>query len=403
MTEHWSPRPGWDSYLPNESIARAFWGDLLSAHGALSAYCYSNRQDALPSPAAITAELSARYFQPTEIGSTAEVVAIDAEGVTSHVGGLLGFIPGDAADTVCIGLQRIDDTISKIPLSRSNLLGISTTCASPDIESPGSLATVLQNYAAEVDRLMESSVFQELGIEHQREYLQKLLLDADQIARLMTDDNDAIISLQNSSPRHGSAAMTLRTGRPYVTIPGLGERQEPYRAATKTGDDALCLAIPYDEKSIYVAHFSDVVDIDFEPRQDPPEREDLLNVFFADPNIVEAIRNIEARVAYSDELDELDECHHDLQSLIPDGFFEHSTFSISGFVYRFGAEEKQSVEYTAYEHIVGRSLEIEWVDGKFRVVIALESDSSDSTMYIVPDKDHLHQLVRYARMPRWNR
>ena len=399
MKEHWQTKPGWNNILPNRNDPE--FGDFWDPIERVAQHLNFSIASGEKIPTQAIAELSFQYFTPQVIGRPAEVTTIDESGVATYSGELLGILPDPEFHTLAIGLLQPDSSVVAVPLFRQSLCDLKVT-QTEFLENTADTAAVVREYSREISRLMASPAFLRLGIEHQRQCLLSLICDLNGYLQMMVDDDD--IAIITHSPEN-KESITLSSDNPHVIIAGLDDRTFPFSEAFP---GKLEMVIPYGTgSSTYTVPCDEISDFDFGANQAPLLYEDLLSTFFEDPNIRNIIHDIESHLADALGTDEeqflRQDCIKNLDSILPEDFFSAATFSVSGIVHRINKDGEQSSEYETHEDIQGRDLTIEFLDGRWRVVLKLDtgdySHGPDSTILVMSSRDNTSMLMRKSRAP----
>ena len=134
--------------------------------------------------------------------------------------------------------------------------------------------------------------------------------------------------------------------------------------------------------------------IDIEITDEPVDIDINVIDFFNDETIRNRIDYIESTTYCSE--DDLAELIKDLEKTIGDNFCQNGMFSGQGVLYRQTASGEVYREPTTFTQLLSQGFDVLEIDGKRRLVIALEDldNPSNDLFYLIPDRAHLNQCIR---------
>lgn len=365
-----------------------FWENIDKINRELAAYS-SEEPDNIPPkyhPDTLALELSACHSNPQYLGETATVTIahespngeLSIEQITGELG--LFTCVNVTSTEECDGVEITADQRAAalqigetaVPLSPETLLQLDVEKPTPD-ENPNDTFSYIMNQVREIDALLakpsyqaaspsEQAMLQVNAVENVNQYL-------DDIAN---NDTMTIVTLQPDSKRDNNVIWVKYI---YVTI---------------ENDCTQFEIIDINDRTCYIPQ-EDVINI--EMTDNPVSSDENIDVidFFNNEALQRAINDFEAGI---DDLDSLSEKINQIVGY--DYFCQNGMFSGQGVLYRQTASGEVYREPTTFTQLLSQGFDVLEIDGKRRLVIALEDldNPSNDLFYLIPDRAHLNQCIR---------
>jgi hypothetical protein len=365
-----------------------FWGNIDKINQELAAYS-SEEPDNIPPryhPDTLALELSACHSNPQYLGETATVTIAhespNGELSIEQITGELGLFTcvnvtsteecdgAEIATNQRVAALQIGETA--VPLSPETLLQLDIEKPTPD-EDPNDTFSYIISRVREINTLLakpsyqaaspsEQTMLQVNAVENVNQYL-------DDIAN---NDTMTIVTLRPDSKRDNNVIWVKYI---YVTI---------------ESDCPQFEIIDINDRTCYIPQ-EDIINI--EMTDNPVSSDEDIDVidFFNNEALQRAINDFEAGI------DDLDSLSEKIDQIIGyDYFCQNGMFSGQGVLYRQTASGEVYREPTTFTQLLSQGFDVLEIDGKRRLVIALEDldNPSNDLFYLIPDRAHLNQCIR---------
>ena len=365
-----------------------FWKNVEIINRELAAYS-SEEPDNIPPkyhPDTLALELSACHSNPQYLGETATVTIAhespNGELSIEQITGELGlFTYTTITSEECTGGVNItaDQRVAAlqigetaVPLSPETLLQLDIEKPTPD-EDPNDTFSYIMNQVREIGALRTKPSYQAASPSEQTTLEIKAVEDINQyLDDIANNDTMTIVTLQPDSKRDNNVIWVKYI---YVTI---------------ENDCTQFEIIDINDRTCYIPQ-EDVINI--EMTNNPVSSDENIDVidFFNNEALQRAINDFEAGI------DDLDSLSEKIDQIIGyDYFCQNGMFSGQGVLYRQTASGEVYREPTTFTQLLSQGFDVLEIDGKRRLVIALEDldNPSNDLFYLIPDRAHLNQCIR---------
>ncbi len=275
----------------------------------------------------------------------------------------------------------------------------------PPISSERTTVDKLRNCNEKLTHLLHTEIFLSSELEDQKLQIEDCLSYFEDTAGI-TGFRDGVFELIIDPDEPGAWPVHLAGNHMWLTIPGVMERETPFQSSDDYEYDELHVAVSQtDSDTTHIIPVSRLFDIiDLEAPTEGTLHQDILGRFFENPRIQRVITDIEDHINSINDKDEcveaILEAVHDLHSLVSDDFYD-LRFEVKGYVFRNDDEERPTISEKTEEH-TGATLEdfeIQYINGRFRVVLPLEIEGADpgdpasDFFYVVPDRAYISVLA----------
>jgi len=361
-----------------------FWKNVEIINRELAAYSSEEPGD-IPlrdHPDTLALELSTCYSNPQHLGKTATATIAhespNGELSIEQITGELGlFTCVDVTSTEeCDGVEiTADQRVAAlqigekaVPLSPETLLQLDIEKPTPD-EDPNDAFSYIMNQVRKIDALRTKPSSRAASLSEQSMLVENVNQYLDDIAN---NDTMTIVTLQPDSKRDNNVIWVKYI---YVTIENGCTQFE---------------IIDINDRTCYIPQ-EDVINI--EMTDNPVSSDENIDVidFFNNEALQRAINDFEAGI------DDLDSLSEKIDQIIGyDYFCQNGMFSGQGVLYRQTASGEVYREPTTFTQLLSQGFDVLEIDGKRRLVIALEDldNPSNDLFYLIPDRAHLNQCIR---------
>ena len=365
-----------------------FWKNVEIINRELAAYS-SEEPDNIPPkyhPDTLALRLLSRHFDPRYLDetTTATIAHESPNGKLSieQITGELGlFTCIDVTSTEeCGGIEimtkrrvaalQIGETA--VPLSPETLLQLDIEKPTPD-EDPNDTFSYIMNQVREIGALRTKPSYQAASPSEQTTLEANAVENVNQyLDDIANNDTMTIVTLQPDSKRDNNVIWVKYI---YVTI---------------ENDCTQFEIIDINDRTCYIPQ-EDVINI--EMTNNPVSSDENIDVidFFNNEALQRAINDFEAGI------DDLDSLSEKIDQIIGyDYFCQNGMFSGQGVLYRQTASGEVYREPTTFTQLLSQGFDVLEIDGKRRLVIALEDldNPSNDLFYLIPDRAHLNQCIR---------